>query len=278
VAVDTAKAATVILANDRIHDWLVAFLDSFRAHNPEMALKVLPYDGRTATLKPLAARYRFELVDYDFTAIDRFAKRLYPFSPYHRLRLRKLAAFDIDVETIIYTDVDTIVLHDFAPLTGLLRPQVTEFIYASDSPDWVYKPNYREIETLRDAVLFSDGFFVTSPRFISSAKVMEAVSRDLPLFRSIKVRRGVCQPVINFAVHTLGLKLRSVAEVTGEFSNETFYMGDGITAVGGQFFDPDNKKMLLMHWAGPKKRGKGSRFQDLWKRHYDSHHAGGAPA
>ena len=269
------KAGVAILANDRIHDWLIAFLDSFRHHNPGLSLYVLPYDDRTERVRALAARYDFTFMDHDFAALDRFAKRLYPFHPGKRRRVRKFGALDLDLETVIYVDVDTVVLHDFAPLTGLLKAGACELVYASRSPGYVFKPAYRDVPKLKDATEFSDGFFVTSPRFVTTALLMETVSANLATFRAVRQDRVFTQPILNFVAYMAGLPVRAVSQVTPDLSDETYYKGEGITREGEHFLDPQGRRMLLMHWAGPAKLSDDDRFADLWQRHRAAHDAGG---
>jgi len=270
-----SKAGVAILANDAIHDWLIAFLDSFRHHNPELALYVLPYDNRTARVQALAARYDFTFVDADFVALDRFAKRLYPFHPGKRRRVRKFGALDLDLETVIYVDVDTVVLHDFAPLMRLLEPRSCELVYASRSPGYVFKPAYREVPQLKDATEFSDGFFVTSPRFVTTSLLMETVNTNLATFRAVRQDRVFTQPVLNFTLAMAGVPARAVSQITPDLSDETYYKGEGITREGEHFLDAQGRRMLLMHWAGPAKLKDDDRFADLWQRHRAAHDAGG---
>lgn len=269
------RMGVAILANDRVHDWLIAFLQSFRRHNPDLPLFVLPYDERTAQVRALAERYRFRFVDYDFAEIDRFARRLYPFHPIRRRRVRKFAALDLDLDTVIYADVDTVVLHDFAPLGGLLKPGEVELVYASRSPGFVYREGYQAIPGLEHATEFSDGFFVTSRSFLSTRKLIDTVIGNLATYRAARQAHAYAQPVLNFAVHMMGLPVRPVSQVTPDLSDETFYKGEGITRADGDFLDKEGRRMLLMHWAGTAKLKDDERFADLWHGHRAAHEAEG---
>ena len=262
------NAAVVVLANDPVHDWLVAFLSSFRKHNPDLALKVLPYDRRVDRIARLAGPYGFELVDTDFAALDDFARELYPLNSKRRRRVRKFAALDLALDTVIYVDVDTVVLHDFAPLTGILEDGRTEFVYASTTPGFVFKPRYRDIAQLRDAVLFSDGFFVTANRFISSEMIIDTVRANLKAFMRLKQPRVFSQPLVNFTVYMRGIKAAAIDDVTEDLSSETYYKGVGITQDGDLFRDKHDRKMLIMHWAGSAKLKDDDRFRGLWEEHF----------
>jgi hypothetical protein len=271
---DPGRTGVAILANDRVYDWLIAFLESFRQHNPDTALYVLPYDDRTAKVRALAGRYRFEFVDHDFAALDRFARRLYPLNPVRRRRVRKFGALDLDLDTVIYADIDAVILHDLSPLFGLLRPGETELIYASRSPGFVFRPGYRAVAGLENATEFSDGFFVTSRRFVSNQRLIDTVNANLATFRQVRQARVYTQPILNFVVHMAGVPVRAVSQVTPDLSDETYYKGEGITRRGERFLDKEGRQMLLMHWAGPTKLKDDAQFADLWQGHRRAHDAG----
>lgn len=272
---ESGRLGVAVLANDRVHDWLIAFLESFRQHNPDLPLFVLPYDDRTAHVRGLADRYRFTFVDHDFAELDRFARRLYPLNPVRRRRVRKFGALDLDLDAVIYADIDTVVLHDFGRLAGLLRPGEAELIYASRSPGFVYRPGYRAIAGLEDATEFSDGFFVTARRFVSTRLLIDTVSQNLKTFRAVRQSRVYTQPILNFVVHTTGVPVRAVSQVTADLSDETYYKGEGITRDGERFLDKDGRQMLLMHWAGSAKLKDDENFAALWHGHRQAHDAKG---
>ena len=249
-------------------------LASFRAHNPELPLFVLPYDGRTAKVRALAGRYRFDVVDHDFTALDRFAKRLYPLHPVRRRRVRKFAALDLDLDTVIYADIDTVVLHGFDGLGGLLRPGEAELVYASRSPGYVFRPGFRDVKGLETAGEFSDGFFVTARRFVSTDLLIDTVSENLDTYRAVRPAHVYTQPILNFALALAGVPARPLSALTPDLSDETYYKGEGITRDGTGFRDKDGRRMLLMHWAGPRKLKDDTRFAELWQGYRRAHDAG----
>ncbi|MDH3236750.1 MAG: hypothetical protein OEQ29_24800 [Alphaproteobacteria bacterium] len=268
---ESSRVGVAVLANDRVYDWLIAFLESFRQHNPDLPLFVLPYDDRTTKVHGLAERYRFTFVDHDFAELDRFARRLYPLHPVRRRRVRKFGALDLDLDTVIYADIDTVVLHGFDRLAGLLRAGEAELIYASRSPGFVYRPGYRAFAGLEDATEFSDGFFVTARRFVSTRLLIDTVCDNLAAFRAVRQSRVYTQPILNFVVHTTGVPVRAVSQVTADLSDETYYKGEGITRDGARFLDKEGRRMLLMHWAGSAKLKDDETFAALWHGHRQAH-------
>src|SRR5690348_16398072 len=53
------RTGVYFLANDSIYDLAVAFLKSFRIHNPAAALCLIPYDDQISRLSRLASQYNF---------------------------------------------------------------------------------------------------------------------------------------------------------------------------------------------------------------------------
>jgi hypothetical protein len=51
------------LANDGIYDLVVAFLNSFRIHNPTLPLCLIPYRNDIQRISKLAAKYNFAIFD-----------------------------------------------------------------------------------------------------------------------------------------------------------------------------------------------------------------------
>jgi len=258
-----------VLANDRVHEWFLPFARSFRAHNPDLPAVVIPYHKDMALTAATARAHDFEIADIDFSEIDRFARTLYPRNRYRRHKVRKIAVFDLPFESTIYVDVDTIVLQSFAPLAGILRPGETELVYASETPDWVYKPGYKEVPRLATGPLFSDGFFVTSRRFLSAAQIMETTREQMALYKKLRQERVYSQPLINFAAHLRGIALNPVSAVTETLSDATFYREDGIDFRDGEVCDAQGRKLIFIHWAGAKSDDAGAdeRFGALWQRY-----------
>ena len=263
--------AFVALANDPVWEWFLPFVRSFREHNPDMPMVVIPYDDAMERIASIADEYRFEIADYDYGRIDRFTRLLFPTQPYRRRKIRKLSAFDFPYANIIYLDIDTVVLSRFDRLSSLLAPGEAEFVYASRSPGWVFKPSAEKVPFLKGATPFSDGFFMTSNRFITTDKAIRAVRDNFLTYRRHRERKVYCQPVINFAVRALGLKAKSVVDLGDEYSDQTFYRDETIHAGADGYRDRDGRKVLFIHWAGDNIEGARNdpKFGDLWRRYSD---------
>lgn len=85
----------------------------------------------------------------------------------NRRRLRKLQALALDLDEVAYVDVDVILFRDFTPVFGRLEKDKTEFIVASPSFEYVYNNRQDHYPFLKDALLFNDGFWVTSNKYLN---------------------------------------------------------------------------------------------------------------
>ena len=86
------ETGIAIVANDRVFDWLLPFLESWQATNAQTPLYIIPYDDNLALTRRAADLYGVKLVTEDSRELDALASRLYPLFPSHRRRLRKFMA------------------------------------------------------------------------------------------------------------------------------------------------------------------------------------------
>jgi hypothetical protein len=194
------------------------------------------------------------------------ARRLYPFFPQHRRRLRKLQALALPLDQVIYVDVDTILFRDFRKVFGKLRPGEADLVIASTSEDYVYNRRRSEHAFLSGATLFNDGFFLTSRHILSLADFQRVVDADEDLFHEVR-KRGMlfAQPLVNFVVHRLGLKLCGLADCVPNASNESFYKAEGVRLSDHGPLDWQGREIYFAHWAGAVSRPKRRIFDSLWQ-------------
>ena len=256
-----------ILANDKVSAWLLPFLESHRRTNAATPLYIIPYDDNLDQTRRAAARYGAAMVEDDLARIDALARRLYPLQPGRRRRLRKLAALGLPLDQVIYMDADTVLFRDFTPLFGMLEPGTREFVIASISPDYVYNDRRSEHDFLRDAVMFNDGFFSTSRRFLTLDDFLAIVEANEKLFHAVRKRGGLfAQPLVNFVVHRKGLAIRSLAQTLPNASDESFYkpLSAGFDAHRLPV-DGDGREIYFAHWAGANLMPRGGVFDSLWR-------------
>ncbi|MGH6890390.1 MAG: hypothetical protein ACREHF_14550 [Rhizomicrobium sp.] len=267
----TTRCGIVTLGNDRVLHWLLPFLESYRATNAATPLYIVPFDDRVEATRRAAERYGVAWVNDDLREIDALAKALYPLFPQHRRRLRKLQALALPLDEVIYLDADTVLIRDLRPVFGALRPGEADFVVASESTEYVYNRRRAEYDFLKTAKLFNDGFFLASRHILSLCDFRRIVAADAELFHNVR-KRGMlfAQPLVNFVVHRLGLKVRTLADCVPNASNESFYKAEGVKLTARGALDWQGREIYFAHWAGavgtPKRRTFDSIWQDYARR------------
>ncbi len=264
-AASKASNGIAIVANDKIVDWLLPFLESYRATNAATDLYLIPYDDNVDITRRAADVYGAIWVDDDMLELDALAKRLYPLSPYRRRRLRKLQVLALPLDRVIYLDVDTILFRDFGPVFDRLRPGESDFIVASTSDDYVYNEKYAKYEFFKDVRLFSDGFFLTSPKILSIGDFQAVVEAEENLFHAIRKRGGLyAQPLVNFVVHRRKLHVRSLSECMPGASDESYYKVKTASIGENGPVDALGNAIYFIHWAGAIQTPRARIFDAAW--------------
>ena len=256
------------IANDKVYDWVVPFLESWRRTNAGTPLHVIPYDDHCDRTRRACEVYGAIFAEPDNAALDALAKRLYPLYPKHRRRLRKFLSLALPLDEVIYVDVDIVLLRDLSCFFGLLEPGACDFIVAAPTTEYVYNRKRGDYPFLKGVTLFNDGFFVTSNRILPLERFYEVIEADEEAFHAVR-QRGMlfAQPLTNFVTHRLGLKIKPIYELVPNASGESFYKATGVTFDGdGIPLDERGQRIYFAHWAGavtlPKKRA----FDAAWLR------------
>jgi hypothetical protein len=260
-----------VVANDKIADWLLPFLESWKQTNSHIPLYLTPYDDNLKLTRKACEIYGVTMVEAVSPEIDRLAADLYPLFPGHRRRLRKLQSLALDLDEVIYIDVDIVLFRDFSPMFGLIKPGETEFIIASPSFEYVYNKKKDEYPDLKDAMLFNDGYFVTSKDLINPKTFVDTMARDSKMFHRVR-KRGMlfAQPVVNFTCHRNGLKIRLMSDLIPNASHETFYKAEGVTFKDGKPLDFQGREIYFCHWAGATSLPSKDPFDAAWKEFSDA--------
>jgi hypothetical protein len=265
-ASQTKRYGIAIVGNDKIFDWLLPFLESYRATNASLPLYLIPYDDNVSLTRRAAEIYGAIFVEDEPVEIDRLSHELYP-GPFstHRRRLRKLQALALPLDEVAYVDVDVLLFRDFTPIFGRLEAGKTEFIVASPSFEYVYNSKKDNYPFLRDALLFNDGFWVTSNKFLGLPHFMETIAQDAKIFHDVRKRGQLfAQPLVNFVVHRRGLKVALLPNCVDNASHESFYKAPGVAFKEGKPLDHDGKEIYFAHWAGATSLPSRGVFDPAW--------------
>jgi hypothetical protein len=259
------KQGVAIVANDKVSEWLLPFLESYRASNAASDLYLIPYDDDVEVTRRAADVYGATWVEDDMRELDELAKRLYPLSPYRRRRLRKLQSLALPLDRVVYIDVDTLLFRDVRPLFERLSAGENDFIVASTSDDFVYNDKHSQYDFLKGVVLFSDGFFVTSRHILGIRDFHDVVEAEEKLFHAVRKRGGLyAQPLVNFVVHRRGLQVRSLQDCLPDASNESFYKVKTARFEQGGPVDLHGRGIFFIHWAGAIQTPKDRFFDSVW--------------
>jgi hypothetical protein len=256
-----------IIANDKIINWLLPFLESYLATNAATPLYLIPYDENVALTRRAAEVYGIHFVEPDSAELDALAKRLYPMFPGYRRRLRKFLCLALPLDEVIYLDVDIILFRDFRKMFGLLEAGRNDFIVAAPTKDYVYNKKRDQFDFLRDAMLFNDGFFVASKEILSLKDFQEVIDEDEGIFHAVR-QRGMlfAQPVTNFVAHRRGLKITPLRDCVAGASGESFYKAEGVTFDAGGPRDVFGDKIYFAHWAGAVSLPNRRVFDAAWRQ------------
>jgi hypothetical protein len=262
------------LANDRVRDLTIAFLNSFRTHNPCIPLYLIPFDDQITEIARLSNQYCFSIYDNRqiLAACDAISTEFHgkPNGCY-----RKLVAWAGPLDRFIYIDVDTVVLMplDFA-FTWLNR---FDFITGhSDIPDirkWTWKDSIFSTHALdHHQISYAANMgFITSKREIFSWEHIEDSARSaIELKEHMELYWCHDQPFMNFLAVTSGINYTSFHSLARQCPEAGLPFEYRIAAEGSGFCydysgrDVSGKQcVFIVHWAGQWQRYE--KHLTLWR-------------
>jgi hypothetical protein len=259
---------TVFLANDVMFSQGLAFLESFRAYNPDLTLSMIPFADDIAKFERISSIYHFDILQLDTQRWDELAKEFFPNAQQkYRNRLGKLAIFDVKSPTTIYLDLDIVVLKDLTFLATKIIDGTADMIFAATNNDpWVYNETYRAHAQFANSRRFSDGFFAFNPTKFDGDRAFRVVAENKDLYLEVRAAGVYCQPVTNFIVDMMGLKTREVYSLFPKISPQVWY-GGRLTEQDGQAIAHDGREVLFVHWAGPVDFASDFAMKNLFERY-----------
>lgn len=262
------KYGIAIIANDRVIDWLLPFLESYLATSAAIPLYLIPYDDNMARTRRAAEVFGAEIVLLDSAELDALAKRLYPFNPGNRRRLRKLLALALPLDEVIYLDVDTLMLRDFSDVLGHVGAGETDFLVACHCSDYIYNSKHKDHDFLRSALWFNDGFFVTSRHVLSLQDFYDVIAKDVRIFHAVRQRGGLfAQPLTNFVVHRRGLNVGILPDCVPGASGESYYKAEKVIFTPDGPLDTAGRRIYFSHWPGLIGLPRGRIFDGIWHQY-----------
>ncbi|MBP1203665.1 hypothetical protein JOD97_001679 [Duganella sp. 1411] len=265
------------LANNKVYELAVAFLNSFRTHNRELDLCLIPYDQDVDRIIALKDTYAFSVFqdDHLLASCDAISEK------FHGKRLgayRKFVAWEGTFDEFIYIDLDTVVLDsvDFA-YENLHRCD----IYTSHSNieairQWVWKDSIYEKNILAPeqiAFAANTGFFVSTRHLLNMGQIEAKVDAGLRLKDDMELK-CMEQPFLNYLIVTSGHRYGSLLTFLVSGADPTvkleMWAGNPGCIVGdGKLHMPNFPPIFLLHWAGIWQSDNGSLSEIPYKKLWD---------
>ena len=245
------------IANDGILDLAIAFLNSFRTHNPDVALCLIPFNDQCARVSELAEAYCFEVFS-DLDVLRRCDRISVAFHGRIMGHYRKLAIWEGPFEEFVYVDCDTVVLGSFDPVFGLLGAH--DFLTAHSDLEshrkWVWKESVYDTGALSNeqiAYSANTGLLCSRKDALRLHQIEAGLDQALCLAPHMQL---LCteQPFLNYLIVTSGRSRSSLQSVALQDPSRRIpmvYPPDHkfITATG-KLLSNKLPPPLLVHWAG----------------------------
>ena len=266
------------LANNKIFDLAVAFLRSFRRHNPDIPLCLIPFDKDFDMIAALKDGYGFSIFDNDelLDCCDKISQR------FHGRVLgtyRKLAAWEGNFESFIYIDCDTVVTDsiDFAFDSLRHGDYVGSHSNIAHIRKWVWKDSVYDTNLLTPPQIdyaANTGFFVSVRGLFPMKYCMAKVNQALELRDSMELH-CMEQPYLNYLAVSSGYRYTSLSVLKSSGLAPTarleWWAGTPNARVSeGRLYSPLGDPIFLVHWAGIFQTMNGSPgatlpYSELWE-------------
>jgi hypothetical protein len=261
------KRGAYFLANDAILDLAIAFLNSFRRHNPKLPLCLIPYGGPVSRLRKLSRKYRFSVYS-DARVLrqcDRISSRL------HGRRVgeyRRLAMWEGEFDEFFCIDVDSVVLENVDFVFTFL-PHYDFIVSQSGIPEnmkYVWRKSILGTGALTEGqIRFSGsmGFIASRKQALGISEARGKLARAIALSRHMALEK-TDQPFMNYLIVTSNLRYGSLAMIAAQNPD----LGIPVEKWAGGRLGAGGAKTLFVHWAGLWQRGI-HRANPLWKYYRD---------
>ncbi len=247
------------LANDKVLDWMIAFLESLRYYESDISLIVIPFDDNVEQLTRLAQKYRFTfLQDGALEELDQIGATFPPYKYAGAHMFRKFAAFWGPFDHFLFLDLDIVILAGLQELLHSYLSSPCNFVCFDCDIEQAYRPG-----ALRDRMISeysTHGF--NAGAFMSSKGVFTLDSVKASAVEAASVKESFAeagdQPFFNYCVDTIRLHAKDVTEIAPDVSSCAWAALRSVreTASGFRVMDRRsphyNKRLLFIHWAGFK--------------------------
>jgi hypothetical protein len=247
-------------ANDKVYDWTIAFLNSFRTFNPDLRLILIPFNEECDRILQLQTQYDFEIyIDPSFSRLEAIGKAFeLGYTPTGHYWFRRYAAFWGALDRFMYLDARQVVLANLRPLITALDQFGFEFLHYDCAINQVYEPGEFRQQLLKQGRGrgFNSGRWA-SRKGLFSIEEFETLSAEALKIRDQLNLRNTDQAFINYCCDMKPVVYGHFAEVIGGICPNGWARQSGhIYQENGKYYLWDyggldhKKQVVLVHWAG----------------------------
>lgn len=252
------RRGVYFLANDKILDLSIAFLNSFRRYNPDVSLCLIPFDCNYKNLKKLSDKYNFYIFEDKeiLNACDQISIRFFDKIWGH---FRKLAMWEGPFDEFVYIDSDTVVLSNVEFSFKYLSDYdfITSHSNIPSIRHWVWKESIYTVSSLsRDQIDYAanTGYIISHKKALPLTLSQKKVTEALEIKDHMELFCGE-QPFLNYLFVTSGkytsLLTLSINNPDQNIPHEQWGgRKDGVVTKGNIHFPNAINPILLIHWAG----------------------------
>ena len=248
------------VANDRVIEMTIAFLNSFRKYNPDIPLCLIPFRNDLDQLKKLQQVYNFTVYQNDemLTFCDDVSKQFHGKIVGH---YRKLAIWNGPFDEFVYIDIDMLVLKNI-DFVFRMMDQFDFITSCSNMPStekWVWKKSvYKTDELNHEQIKYAanTGFIVSKRNAITLGDIKSGLQRALRLKDHMELG-CMDQPLINYLIVTSDKRYTSLYTLLDSplypENYIEFWAGNKKSDLMKDFQTIQNGKLrdiFLVHWAG----------------------------
>jgi len=262
VADGAGAAGVYFLANDRILPWSKSFVRSFRAHNPDLPLCLIPFDDHAVETRELVRHAGGTVLEMPevFARLERIGASLeLGHTNSGKFWFRRYAAFSGIYDSFLYLDARIVVLADLTFFTLAPQQYEMDLVYYDTAIEQVYNPG-----PIRQGFVragrgrgFLSGMWA-SRKGLFSLEQMEAAGRKLCEVRQEMNARNTDQFFINYLCDSNQVKTAHVAALGGGLTNSTWARNcpevyrdaKGTWRIWDFGRLQHGRRLPFMHWAG----------------------------
>ncbi|REH00094.1 hypothetical protein [Flavobacterium aquicola] len=275
------KQGVYFMSNNRVLDMTITFLNSFRVHNKELPLCLIPYDNDFKQIEALKDVYHFRVFDNQLL-LETCDSISVKFHGNVVGAYRKLVTWEGAFEQFIYIDIDTVVLDSLSFVwANLTHCKIfTSHSNIAEIRGWVWKDSiYAKNKLNKSQIEYAanTGFIVSTKKTLSINWVLSQVEEALALKEHMTL---FCmeQPFLNFLIVTSGYNYGSLFSfflsdaIREEKSSIKLEFWAGLPRAKinkGRLIHPKHHPVFLVHWAGVWQQNDGDLskipYKQLWE-------------